>query len=207
MRPSTIHSRPSPFSLLLAALAVLGLAGCIEESTVVKVKKAGWTGHEVIYAFEDINKIKLDMNMKSAGDMEQGGEEGGDAADKEAARANLVAFELKDGVLKIMTPDLAETGESDGEEASDGEDGAEGAADPFEGEAGGAQIAAMMAPMLAGTKVGFFVEIDGEIAGTNAHHQNGNLLTLMSMDQPVVGGDGADLGEAARRTRAPAMAT
>ena len=33
--------------------------------------KSGWTGYEAIYAFEDINKVRLDLNTKNVDDMKQ----------------------------------------------------------------------------------------------------------------------------------------
>jgi hypothetical protein len=242
-----------------ALLTIIGFTGCIEESTVVKVKKDGsgvihhreysnagaamgalgglgggdaedsepddegpseeelkaqakkmgegvtlkslrkgknkngWKGYEAIFAFEDINKLKVEMLGKDAGDLEQP-DPAGDAPD-EQEKPELVEFEMKDGVLTITTPD-PDGGEGQtgtGKDESDEND--EGAADPFGGDGGGAQMAAMMGPMFIGARMGFFVEIDGEIAETNARHQNGNMLTILKVDLGKLFADQQALGK------------
>jgi len=231
----------------LALFAILGLTGCLEESTVVKISKdgsglihtrkyentqagkgllgglggdedkeeeeiyapteeelkakakamgegvtfkslrkgknkSGWTGYEAIYAFKDINKLKLDLNMKSADDMKPA-EDDAEAPDKANAEvADLVTFEMKDGTLKIRTPDPSEQEKDNDEDQGEQEDPAEGAQDPFADEPDDPQMMAIMAAMFAGAKVGFFVEIDGEIAETDAKHREGNMITIMRAD-------------------------
>jgi hypothetical protein len=106
-----------------------------------------------------------------------------EAPDEEnGGEPELVMFELNDGLLKIRTPDPAEGNEGKGNDQGDQKEPAEGAQDPFGEEAGDPQMMAMMAPMFTGAKVGFFVEIDGGIAETNAKHQNGNMITIMRAD-------------------------
>ena len=233
---------------VLALFAILGLTGCLEESTVVKINKdgsgvihtrkyentqagkgllgglgggedreekeidapteeelkakartmgegvtftslhkgknkSGWTGYEAIFAFKDINKVKLDLNMKDADDMKQP-EADQEAPDEEngGEKPELVTFEMKDGLLKIRTPDPEEGKEGKEKDQEEEDDPAEGAQDPFGEESGDPQMMAMMAPMFAGAKVGFFVEIDGGIAESNAKHQNGNMITIMRAD-------------------------
>lgn len=231
----------------LALFAILGLTGCLEESTVVKISKdgsglihtrkyentqagkgllgglggdedkeeeeiyapteeelkakakamgegvtfkslrkgknkSGWTGYEAIYAFKDINKLKLDLNMKSADDMKPA-EDDAEAPDHANAEvADLVTFEMKDGTLKIRTPDPSEQEKDNDEDQGEQEDPAEGAQDPFADEPDDPQMMAIMAAMFAGAKVGFFVEIDGEIAETDAKHREGNMITIMRAD-------------------------
>jgi len=237
---------------VLALLAIIGMTGCIEDSTVVKIKKdgsgiihlrkfentqamagalgglgkgadkaddeedkgptedemkakaratgegvtlkslrkgkndSGWEGYEAIFAFEDINKVQLDLNKKDADEMKQpapdAGDEGGGDEKDEAEAPQLVKFEMKDGVLKIKTPDPGD-GKKDGK-AGDGDEKnpAEGAQDPFKDDPQSAQMMAMMAPMFAGAKLGFFVEIDGEIAETNAKHLKEKMITIMRVD-------------------------
>jgi hypothetical protein len=144
--------------------------------------KSGWTGYEAIYAFKDINKVKLELNMKDADDMKQP-EADQEAPDEEnGGESELVTFEMKDGLLKIRTPDPAEEGKGKEKDQGEQNDPAEGAQDPFGEEGGDPQMMAMMAPMFAGAKVGFFVEIDGGIAETNAKHQEGNMITIMRAD-------------------------
>lgn len=143
---------------------------------------SGWTGYEAIYAFKDINKVKLDLNMKDADDMKPP-EEGQEALENEDAEVpQVVMFEMQDGLLKIKTPDLADQAEDSDEGNGEANDPDGGAQDPFAGDADNPQMMAMMAAMFAGAKIGFFVEIDGEIAETNAKHEKGNMITIMRAD-------------------------
>jgi hypothetical protein len=144
--------------------------------------KSGWTGYEAIYAFEDINTVKLDLNRKNADDMKQA-EDDAEAPDKaDAEAADPVTFEMKEGVLKIRTPDPSDQKNGNDEGKGEQKDPAGGARDPFADEPDDPQMMAMMAAMFAGAKVGFFVEIDGEIAETDAKHREGNMITIMRAD-------------------------
>lgn len=143
---------------------------------------SGWTGYEVIYAFKDINKVGLDLNMKNADDLE-GPEQAAEAPEKdEPGAAERVTFEMKDGVLKIRTPDPSDAQQGDDGDGGKAEDPAEGARDPFADEPENARMMAMMAPMFAGAKIGFFVQIDGGIAETNAKHRKDDMITIMRAD-------------------------
>lgn len=137
---------------------------------------SGWDGHEAVFAFPDINKLRLDMN-DAMGD--------GGAKDEEEAAADepeYIEFEMKDGLLAIRTPSL----QKEKEEAGGDQGGAENeAVDPFGDEAGNDPQMAMlagMAGMFAGARTGYFVEIDGAIAETNALHRKDNLITILRMD-------------------------
>ena len=144
--------------------------------------KSGWTGYEAIYAFEDINKVRLDLNTKNVDDMKQAADDAKVPDKANAGAADLVTFEMKDGRLKIRTPDPSaqeKGGEDDQEEQNDS---GEGARDPFADGPDDPQMMAMMAAIFAGAKVGFFVEIDGEIAETDAKHREGKMITIMRAD-------------------------
>jgi hypothetical protein len=144
--------------------------------------KSGWTGYEAIFAFEDINQVKLDLNMKDSNDLRQPGEGAENPAEEEAGTDDWVTFDLQDGLLKIRTPDPAEEKPGEGADEGGGDEAEDGARDPFADEPGNARMMGMMAAMFAGAKVGFFVEIDGGIAETNARHRDDNMITLMRAD-------------------------
>lgn len=138
---------------------------------------SGWDGHEAVFAFPDINKLRLDMNDA----MDDGG-----AKDEEEAAADepeYIEFEMKDGLLAIRTPPMQKEKKA---EAVQDQGGAENeAVDPFGDEAGNDPQMAMlagMAGMFAGARMGYFVEIDGEIAESNALHRKDNLITILRMD-------------------------
>lgn len=148
--------------------------------------KSGWGGYEVIYEFADVNKLELDMNSLGSS-MSEGMEElaGEDAAGEE--EKEIIKFEMADGVLTILTPDPSGSLSDAGGGGGGDEPGAEGGAgnpfgdlDPNDPEA--AMGMQMMAPMMAGMRMGFFVQAGDPVASTNAKHQSGNLITLVMMD-------------------------
>lgn len=223
-----IHHRE--YANTKAAMGAMGGLGAEGETTVVedksipteeelkaKVKEMGegvalktfrqgknekdWEGYEAIYTFEDINKIKLDMNSMNSSKMKmqmQGADVGGqEEKPAEEEEPEYVSFEMKDGVLKIFSPDPEKKDKKAVADTKTAQDSpGDGASDPFSGNTPGgvegmaadmaegmaAGMMAMMGPMMTGARVGFFVEIDGDIAETNAHHQNGKMLTVMKMD-------------------------
>ena len=145
--------------------------------------RSGWGGYEVIYAFTDINKLKVDMNDFNPQDEEDAEDASAETSAEEAEE--VVTFEMTGNTLKIITPDPAAG--LGGGESEEGESGISGGADdPFAGmDASDPQAAMafqMMAGMAGGMRMGLFVMPDDPITSTNAKHQNGNMITLMMMD-------------------------
>ena len=161
--------------------------GVTFQSVTPGKNQSGWSGYEVVYAFTDINKLKLDMETLG-GAVGPDAEELAEVAAGEETDAEIIEFEMADGVLKILTPDpggsLANAG-GGGEEG-----GAEGAANPLgdldPNDPESAMAMQMMGPMMAGMRMGFFVQGGDPIASTNAKHQSGNLITLVMMDMGKV---------------------
>ena len=170
---------------LTAQAAEMG-EGVTFESLTPGKNKSGWDGYDVIFAFEDINKLKLSMNVM--GDMESMTGDLGDLAAEtdtpveEAADEEVMTFKMVDGLLEIRTPDpdMDDVAGGGGEDDPEGVEG--GADNPFAGAAEDPQAMAMMGMMLKGARVGLFVEADGEIAESNAKHLNGTMATIMMMD-------------------------
>ena len=132
--------------------------------------KDGWAGYLAVYEFDDITKITLsDETAMPSGlkDMaeEQGQEVGGEDSGK-------ITFEMAEGVL-TMNSNMGQAGldsfkEQSGEELPDG-------AKP-------SQMMAMMAGMMNGMRMAYFVRIDGGIAETNATHVQGDFVTISDID-------------------------
>ena len=159
--------------------------GVTFQSVSPSKNKAGWSGYEVVYAFTDINKVQLDMSDLGSSMGDDMAELAEEAGAEEEGEPEFITFEMADGVLKIVTPDpsgsLAEAGGGGGEEGAEGETANPfGDMDPNDPES--AMAMQMMAPMMAGMRMGFFVQAGDPVASTNARHQSGNLITLMMMD-------------------------
>jgi len=168
-----------PTELALKALAKKMGEGVSLKSHSIGKNKSGWIGYEAIFAFEDINKVKVDIGVQRADRLKKE-EENAEEDQKEKTR-KFMTFEMEDGVLKINTPDPSF--DKDGKSAQNGQEGGGGAQDPFGADSSeGSATMAMMAPMFAGARMGFFVEIDGEVVETDAKHRKGTLITIMKMD-------------------------
>jgi hypothetical protein len=156
--------------------------GVTFEKIVRGKNKSGWFGYEAIFAFADINKLQLEMKPTGSSQLEGSDLEQEAQDEGEIDESELIRFAMKDGLLTITAPD-PEDAEAPGEGEAEGEeDPVDGAQDPFAGDMENPQMMAMMAAMFAGAKMGFFVEIDGEIAEANAKHRNGNMITIMRAD-------------------------
>ncbi len=141
--------------------------------------RSGWSGYEVIYAFTDINKLRVDMNDFAP---ETDGTAEEPAAEEEP---EIITFEMAGKTLKIITPDPASG--LGGGDSENGESGiAGGADDPFAGmdpsDPQSAMAFQMMGGMATGMRMGLFVMPDDPIVSTNAKHQNGNMITLFMME-------------------------
>lgn len=168
-----------PTEMELKALAKKMGEGVTLKSHSIGKNKSGWNGYEAIFAFEDINKVKVEFGVKKANDLKKKEEKA--EGEEKVKIPELVTFEMRDGMLKINTPEPSF--DKDGKSAQNGQEAGGGAQDPFGADSSeGSAMMAMMAPMFAGARMGFFVEIDGEVVETDAKHRKGNMITIMRMD-------------------------
>lgn len=136
-------------------------------------------GYLARFAFEDINKLRLNQNPGDRAPAE------GDPADGPEAgkKKEPLSFQFTPGdepVLVIRAP-AGDTSDAAG--AGEGTDEADtDAADAEEGEEGVAEAMAMMQQMLDGLRVAIHIEVEGEILETNATHREGSRVILMEMD-------------------------
>ena len=124
---------------------------------VVPVEEEQRKGGRVVFAFEDINKLKYAPGQS----LDELGP--GDEAKKKAAEAP--SFSYADGVLTIkdLEPNDGEKSKGSPEEIDD-------------------MQLEMMKPMFEGMRVTFEIELPGGIAETNASHVEGNTVTLFDID-------------------------
>ncbi|MEZ5329151.1 MAG: hypothetical protein R3F19_29235 [Verrucomicrobiales bacterium] len=180
---------------LIAHAGKLG-KGVTLQSFKKSKNRSGWPGFEVIYAFDDINDVEVHSLMISDDDEKANQKNGFD-------KGNDFRFRMTDGKLTIVSnsplwsPSTVEADES-------AELALVGAVDPFADkpaleESAGISIDLTSAfsgaegklaeAMLKGARMGFFVEVDGEIASTDAHFRRENLITLvdLELDKAVAG--------------------
>lgn len=116
---------------------------------------AGWEGYVATYEFADINNLKLNMN-EGMDNMAEGEE------------AQFITFKMEGKELELNIPFEAKEGEPTEEEKEEAKQGAMGIA--------------MMAPMMKGASWSIDIEVEGEIAESNALHQEGNKIGIITMD-------------------------
>lgn len=128
-------------------------------------------GFTALYAFTDINKLKINQDLGDS--MPTSGGTGISAAPR-AAKGEPVTFVFTKGApagLTIHVPqpkdaDLAKAQEKKAEQPSGGED----------------MAMMMMQQMFKDMKMTLAIEVAGTIAQTNAEHASGSRVTLMEMD-------------------------
>lgn len=136
--------------------------GVSVESWKLATNEKGFQGYEAIYAFADINELRVST---SPGDEDAKDESA--PVDSSALEAEHY-FTMSDGKLTIHTPE-PETEENQVEMADQAND------------AMNEQMLDMMAGFLAGARVSVRVEGLDEIKSTNARHFTDNSVTVMDV--------------------------
>lgn len=138
-----------------------------------KIVTDDYEGYRAVYAFKDINKIRINQNPGEkvpTGPQDTGPDENG-------AKKEYVVFVFTGGSpaeLIIKSPgrtvesepgDVTEdnTSAPDNEKASD-------------------SMMAQMKEMFQGMKIAFTVEVEGDIVETNATHREGSKVTVVELD-------------------------
>ncbi len=148
--------------------------GVSVQSVKQSTNKAGWPGHEAIYAFTDISKVKIPLDTQ----MDQTGID----TEEVPAEASNITFGQQGDVLSIFVPFISKADEEVAATAP-----AEASENPFGDTAAGGldsmmSMMGMMGPMFKGARMGVFVQIDGELVATNAKHSKGQLITILNAD-------------------------
>ena len=147
---------------------------------LVSLKKSlnhnGWSGYDLIVAFDDINNIVLPDNLESL--------LSGDPPSSNGQQLKM-AFSYKEGLLDIKTTGFADDAKQANQEKT------EGAVNPFASEPSSplavasipdAAMLEILAKVAVDAKAGVFVQLDGDVKESNAKHQKGNLITLMKVN-------------------------
>ncbi|HEY6871546.1 MAG TPA: hypothetical protein VI298_02340 [Geobacteraceae bacterium] len=143
-----------------------------------KVETADFTGFTAVYAFSDINSLKLDqLNLN-----QQIPVTGAPAGDGQPARMLSFHFTKGSPATLIIEQPVA----SKPAAAPPGPDGPATAAPVPQGAASDEE-AAKLAKMFMGMKVLLAIDINGSIVSTNATYRDGNRLTLLELDMEKLG--------------------
>jgi hypothetical protein len=148
----------------------------------------GFEGTKGIYAFDDINKVRVDQDPNISGSTS-----GTFATEPEPKTP--VLFKLVKGasssVLTITFPDQSQ------------KDASAAAADTPQGgpDMSNPQMMAMMKAMFEGFKVNIDLDVVGTIIKTNADHVSGSRVTLLEMDLGQLLQDEAKLKELQNKVR------
>jgi len=132
-----------------------------------KVEAEGFQGVKTIYAFTDINKLKIDpsSSMDSKGGPQQGKKE-----------SRPITFKLSkaggNSLLTVVFPADNKKGEGEGSKTAE---------KPKLTPEQLKMQADMAKQMLKGLKVGVLVEVEGTLVKTNTEHVEGNKVTLFEI--------------------------
>ncbi len=151
--------------------------------------RSGWPGYELVFEFDDINQLVLTDEFFSPSDGDDKSEQADDlhaADDHKKTGQHEFRFSMNDGKLEIRNRGF------DGDAAADAQEPqVDGAVDPFAGQPQAtnpsmnlseAVASQFYSKILADMRIGVFVEMDGEIASTNAKHRDQNLITLLNVN-------------------------
>ena len=163
--------------------ATLG-TGVTFESVKANTNKKGWMGYEILYAFEDINTVRYARNTPKPDSDDDKKKKHQNKKDNEF----ITTFAMADGRLLM---EMERDGFRRTKQAPVQQPGSP-TIDPYADTTGPRPIQMnisspamneeMMKALTKGMRMGIFVQIDGEIADTNAAHRNGNLITLFNAD-------------------------
>lgn len=127
----------------------------------------GWEGYTVVYAFEDIRKVRIDQNSapgKAKEFIEQSGQ------DLDLEKGGKLTFELE-GKRLVVHSTLADASAEEMIDEEQLEQAREMGVKPSE-------VLAATTEASAGMRAGIFLRIEPDIAETNAEHVTGNLIIM-----------------------------
>lgn len=153
-----------------ATAAKMGEGVTVEK--VEEINEEGRKGARIVYAFEDVNKLKY----TPGGGLSDAGSSMAPGGAETVAKEDPMQLDYKDGVLTLRNP---------APEKKEGEDAEKPAApeiDPSQLE--------MAKQMFEGMRISMKIELPGGIDETNATHVDGTTVTLMDMDMGQLMKDG-----------------
>jgi hypothetical protein len=136
------------------------------------VSTSDFEGYEAVYAFADINKLKMNQNPSDnvPSDPSQGG------SDEKEEYVTFRFAKGKPATLRVKLPE-DEPGEKD-EAVKPDEMGQPSA----EEQQQAAMALQQMKSMFKGMKIAMAIEVEGAIVDTNATHVDGSRVTIMELD-------------------------
>jgi hypothetical protein len=130
------------------------------------VKEGGFEGVKAIYAFDDINQIRVDQDPNISG--------ASDNRMSSAENSNPVTFTFaRQGANSVLTVSFNEKATAGTASPDD---------TPIAPEAVDPAMMQMMKAMFQGFKVAIDLEVEGKIVKTNADYVNGSRITLLEID-------------------------
>jgi len=137
-----------------------------------KISTDTFEGYEAVYAFTDINKLKLNQNPS---DNVPSGPSEGDSEEKE----EYVTFHFKRGKPATLSVKLPEGNPDEKDDVAKPDETAEPSADE---QQQAAMMLAQMKNMFKGMKIAMAIEVEGDVVETNATHVEGSRVTIMELD-------------------------
>lgn len=126
-----------------------------------------WEGFEVVYSFKDITKIKIQPDPGSKVGM--GDEEGEAAADEEYYFFKFNKGDVSELIIDRPPIELNSESEENKDTMETSEQNDEEMGEEF-------------LKMMGGTKINIALQVEGQIASTNASYVDGSKITLMQMN-------------------------
>ena len=139
----------------------------VEFVSATPVKTETLSGYKAIYAFKDINTLRINQNPKDKTGKPEDGQ--GNAAKKE----ELIHFKLVKGPVSTLTVTMPKNKEEKKDQDQKGKEPDKSPTDP--------KTAEMMKELFKDMAVKVSLEIDGTIIKTNATYRNKSELTLMEL--------------------------
>ncbi|MBN2028853.1 hypothetical protein JW824_01280 [bacterium] len=138
-----------------------------------RVQSGGFDGYRAVYAFTDVNKLKVDQNPNEKmpsqfSDVSTGGEEEDD---------EFVTFNFTKGnPAKLVITQPEDRYDEEGDLTSDDSE------ESSEDDAMGAAMMGMMQDFFRDMRIVMEIEVQGNIVQTNATYREGSKITLMDLD-------------------------
>jgi hypothetical protein len=156
----------------------------VKPVSLTPVKQGGFEGAKAIFAFDDVNKIRVDQDPNLAGS--SSGKFG-----SEPTSSNPIRFALTrqgaTSTLKIAIDEKQVSGAT-------AKAGATAGADPSANlDQVDPAMMQMVKTLFQGFKVAIDLELDGKIVSTNADYVNGSRITLLELDMAGIFEDEAKL--------------
>ncbi len=130
------------------------------------VKTDTMTGYKAVYAFKDINTLRINQNPESKTGMPA------DGSGKPKKKEEIILFKLVKGPASTLTVTMPENAKDT--KPAEGDQQKKPANDPGAAE--------MMKVMFKDMSISIAILVEGRIIRTNATYQDGSRVTLVDMD-------------------------